>query len=455
MKFLASLLAICCAAQALIAQAAPKASGSEAEGQVFAPFVSRISAEVKNDLIKITWIDSRDAIGPVYVYRSTADFLKTGIPGSGKPIEVPRGAQSYIDQVDAAGTWHYFVAASNEKGTKYEVLIPFGNVLSVSVVPLATQEAVAVGAANAGAAQAGAGSAAAAPSSKPGAEAAKASTAQAISISGISASVEEDAVRIKYVSDSLEKTPLLYRSAQPLRRIQDLLDAVIAQAGSVGGNFLDYPVPGIQYYYAIIYEEDLKRGAVNIISGKNATVVPVEVSAGRYRIGLPGPMSEIRTMPLPLIAVQTIVPGAGFAAFDAAVQVPLSLEASKAVSQLSMKTKPRLPPDKKPRAFAQDLAAPAGGEEDALRSIVQGPFARKDWKTAADEFSKYLSLPRTANSEARARFYLGQAFYFSGRMRESLFEFLLVQNQYPGEASEWLQAVLPRLPLDSGASGAS
>jgi hypothetical protein len=453
MKFLASLLAICCAAQALIAQAAPKASESEAEGQVFAPFVSRISAEVKNDLIKITWIDSRDAIGPVYVYRSTADFLKTGIPGSVKPIEVPRGAQSYIDQVDAAGTWHYFVAASNEKGTKYEVLIPFGNVLAVSVTPLATQEAVAVGAANAS--SSGAGADAVAGAGKPGPEAAKASTAQAVSISGISASVEEDAVRISYASESPEKTPLLYRSAQPLRRIQDLLDAVIAQAGTVGGYFLDYPVPGIQYYYAIIYEEDLKRGAVNIVSGKNATVVPVEVSAGRYRIGLPGPMSEIRTMPLPLIAVQTIVPGAGFAAFDAAVQVPLSLEASKAVSQLSMKTKPRLPPDKKPRAFAQDLAAPAGGEEDALRSIVQGPFARKDWKTAADEFSKYLSLPRTANSEARARFYLGQALYFSGRMRESLFEFLLVQNQYPGEASEWLQAVLPRLPLDSGASGAS
>ncbi len=443
MKFLWSFLAVCCSAQVLIAQAAPKSPQAEAEGQVFAPFVSRISAEVKNDMVKITWIDSRDAAGPVYVYRSTSDFLKAGIPVSGKPIEVPRGAQSYIDQVDAAGTWHYFLAASDEKGTKYQVLIPFGNVLSVSVTPLATQEAAAVSAANSS--SSGAGRDAAAGPAKPGTEAAKAGTAQAVSISGINASVEEDAVRIGYASESPEKTPLLYRSAQPLRRIQDLLDAVIAQAGTIGGSFLDYPVPGIPYYYAVIYEEDLKGGAVAILAGKNATVAPVEVSAGRYRIGLPGPISEIRTMPLPLIAVQTIVPGAGFAAFDTAVQAPLSLEASKAIAQLSVKAKPRLPPDKKPRAFAQDLAAPAGGEEDALRSIVQGPFARKDWKTAADEFSKYLSLPRSANSEARARFYLGQAFYFNGRMRESLFEFLLVQNQYPGEASEWLQAVLPRL----------
>ncbi len=153
-------------------------------------------------------------------------------------------------------------------------------------------------------------------------------------------------------------------------------------------------------------------------------------------------------MPLPLMSVQSAVPPSGVL-MDASSVLPqalaLSAEAAKAVASLPPPLKRIERAEKRPRAFSEDLEAPAGGEEYTLRSVVQGPFARKDWTAAAEQLEKFLSLPRSARAEGRARFYLGQSYYFSGNMRNALFQFLLVQTNYPGEASEWIQAVLPRL----------
>jgi TolA-binding protein len=53
-----------------------------------------------------------------------------------------------------------------------------------------------------------------------------------------------------------------------------------------------------------------------------------------------------------------------------------------------------------------------------------------------------LTLPRSSSAEGRARFYLGQAYYYSGKYREALFEFLLIRDVFPAEGSEWVQAAL-------------
>jgi TolA-binding protein len=99
-------------------------------------------------------------------------------------------------------------------------------------------------------------------------------------------------------------------------------------------------------------------------------------------------------------------------------------------------------PSKKPRVFAVDLKSPAGGEESALFQIVKEYFEKRDWENSRIALLHYLSLPRSAEVEARARFYLGQAWYFTGNYREALFEFLSVQNLHPVEANIWIDAIL-------------
>jgi TolA-binding protein len=76
---------------------------------------------------------------------------------------------------------------------------------------------------------------------------------------------------------------------------------------------------------------------------------------------------------------------------------------------------------------------------------VQGSFGSRNWDRAAEELKRFLDLPRSGKGEHKARFYLGQCYYFAGKNREALFEFLTAQEQFPGEASPWVQAVLRRL----------
>jgi len=386
---------------------------------VFAPFVTRISAEFNESGLHLSWQDSLDVQGPVYIYRTEQD-TRTPVETE---IEVPYGVQSYIDKAEEETVLDYFIVASDLNGRRYAIKLPYSNSLTLTVPRLDSSEALLLGDA--------------------------VSTNQDLSVSDgfkyLRSEVQGDAVLLSFAAENTDKSLVIYRSSQEILDVQDLLEAVIIQAGNIHSPFVDYPVPGIPYYYAIIYEDDLKSGRIQLESGKNTSLVPAEVPAGRYRVGLPGPRSDVRSMPLPLISVYTAVPHAGLGISVPADPVSLSIEAQKAVSSLELPSRIRDSAEKTPRAFSQDLLEPAGGEDYTLRSIVQGSFAKRDWSRAIDELSRFLSLPRTAEAESRARFYLGQAYYFTGNLSASLFEFLLVQTIYPKETYEWIQAVLPGL----------
>jgi hypothetical protein len=392
------------------------ASSFDAE-RVFAPFVSKIAVAEKDGKVALTWTDSRDAAGQVIVYRSDQPISAERISRLEQLAEVPYGAQSYIDKPPRSATWRYFVAATDASGVRYDVVLPYGN--SVEIRVDLAEAAPAEG-----------------DSKKPTEH----------NVSGVNAQVQGDSVRITFRAAQTVSNILVYRSASPLNETRDLLDAVIIQSTPAAAAIvIDYPVPGIGYFYALVPEEDLKGGSIALIPGLNATTVPVEVPPGRYRVGLPGPPHDLRSMPLPLISLDAAMPSGAVGPQPPANPVPLSAAASKAVSELLGPVVQAKYPERRPRAFPQDLETPVGGEEYALRSIVQGAFAKREWEDAAKQIARYLSLSRTPATEARAHYYLGQSYFFSGRFSEALFEFLLVQSQYHAEAQEWIDAILPRL----------
>jgi TolA-binding protein len=45
----------------------------------------------------------------------------------------------------------------------------------------------------------------------------------------------------------------------------------------------------------------------------------------------------------------------------------------------------------------------------------------------------------------RARFYLGETYYFSGEAGKALVEFLAVQSRFPQETSLWIRSSLDKL----------
>lgn len=393
-----------------------------AQNSVFAPFVSRLTIEAKNNLIRLMWKDSADARGPVYVYRSKTPFESSLVPLPPNPVAVPYGAGSYIDEIEEPGTWHYIVIASSADGKRYEVVIPLGNTISILVnqgivgelavvedqVPVPPR------------------------TPRPG-------------IESISASVHGGAVSVNFRTDGSAKTPVLYRSVQELKNPQDLLRAVIVQSG-VTSPFIDYPVPGIPYFYSVVYEEDLAQGNIHIAPGINTTRNPIEIPLNTLSAQMSGTRNDLRSMPLPIISTSNLVAGINNLP-ELPTPVPLSPEAAKAASEVTAnrQIKNREQFKKFPKVFAEDMDSSSRGADYALKTIVQGSFSKRDWQTAKNELTQYLTIPRTTEAEARARFYLGQCHYFTALAQEALFEFLLVQNSYEKEANEWIQASLVML----------
>ena len=393
------------------------------EDGIFSPFVTQLTAETRNNLVRLSWTDSRDVRGPVYVFRSAYPF--TGPETSAlRPVEIPYGTQSYVDETEGAGSFYYFVAASDAGGQRYDIFIPYTNTATAfftapSLMENQNQPSVSQRTA----------------SNQNNTENIRPSET---AISSLTAIAEGEGIILSFTASGTPKSTVLYRNTQPITRIQDLLSAVIVQSGIISP-FIDYPAPGAAFYYALLFEEDISRGTVQIQPGRNATINPVMIGAR-----IPDAPAGMRSMPLPSLSIQRTSPGSDIYS-EAPIPVPLRSETVSALDRLQSSSRavsPNPPPPKRPRVFARDLEVPSGGEESILRTIVQGPFITREWQSAQDDLLLYLSLPRTAATEARARFYLGQTYYYAGKNRDALIEFLFVQARYPEEANEWIEAVL-------------
>jgi hypothetical protein len=201
-----------------------------------------------------------------------------------------------------------------------------------------------------------------------------------------------------------------------------------------GPPFVDNPVPGIPYYYAVIPEEELIRGTAAILPGVNATTSPIETPTEN-----PGGTASTRAVPLPLISLPSAIPDT-LVFEETPRQGELSGEAERALDNIPVYQ--RNPAAlKNSHIFPQDMEI-TGGEDYLLSSIIQGSFSAKEWNTAQDEIIRFLSVSRSRTSEARARYYLGQCYYFNYAPREALFEFLQARPVYPNETAEWIQACL-------------
>jgi hypothetical protein len=383
----------------------------------FMPHVSGIRAESRNNLIRISWVDSPEARGPVYIYRSARPF-RGSIPPNSRPVVVRYGEQSFIDDTDDMENLYYYVVASDTSGRRFDTILPQINSTNVNL------------AASPSAGASPPSSATASPEEKP---VQKIDERQVVGVSNLRARQDGDRVIITFDIFGPRKNAVLYRSIQPLRQPYDLLNAVIVQSG-VTSPFVDSPVPGLSWYYAVIFEDEVAVGNVGIRVGGNATSSAVIIPDD-------GIMERpLRPIPLPVMTTSNAMPE-GYYLSERPGFIPMSGQTQRMIE--TSKVPPPSPPAlKNPRVFAVDLQAPTGGEESALFQIVKEYFEKRDWEGSRLSLLQYLSLPRSKDVEARARFYLGQALYFTGDYKGALFEFLSIKSLHPIEANIWIDAIL-------------
>ena len=374
----------------------------------YQPHVSQIKAESRNNLIRLTWADSPDAKGPVFIFRSTRPFSGS-VPPNIRPVTVRYGEQYYIDDTEDIDYLFYFIAASDTAGKRHDIILPQTNSINVNISGTARPV--------------------------PPAETAPARPAPSAAqgISNIRARQDGEKVVITFDAPVPRKNAVLYRSMQPIRQSHDLLNAVIVRSG-VDASFTDFPVSGITWYYALIHEDEISGGKIGINPGVNATISAVTITGGEKT------ERTLRPIPLPVFS-GNLMPDGFFLDDVQRPKQPLS-ETSELMLR-NTRMPPKAPLDlKKARIFTIDTQPSSGGGDAALFQIVNDFFEKKEWDEARSGFIHYLSLPRSRDAEVRARFYLGQTLYFTGNYKDALFEFLSIRTVYPQEVNSWVDAVL-------------
>jgi hypothetical protein len=382
-------------------------AGISAQTREYVPYVSGISVEARNNLIRLTWVDSPDARGPVFIFRSTRPFSGI-IPANIRPVIVRYGEQYFVDDIDDMENLYYFVAASDASGQRFDIILPWINSISL-IIPQMQEDTSVTGL--------------------------TVPQEAAESIHNITAVQDGERVIITFIASEmdLERNAILYRSTNPIQQPQDLLNAVIVQS-AIRSPFVDFPVPGLSWFYAIIYEDEISSGNMGIRPGINATVSAVTIYSDQNQ------ERSLRPIPLPILTLRNTLPDNFFIA-DIPGEIPLSIESRNMLRGTQMPVKVPLEL-RRPRIFSVDLVAPTGGEESALFQIIMEYFVKFEWENSRVSLQHYLSLPRSREIEARARFYLGQSLYYTGNYREALMEFLSFRSFHLAEANTWIEAVL-------------
>jgi len=305
-----------------------------AENLVFSPFVSGIEARISGKRVNLNWVDSPDVKGNVYIYRSREPFKDYTDHSASKIGEVQYGIENYIDRAPDEGKWYYLAAAS-EDGKTFDMVIPYKNMTEVTITPVPAPpyssaspyrdtvevliqgnspvskassyglpetsihryeeelnsqkrelaQAVQSIAGTAPAAQGtgNSGNLNGAPAQGGGANSAgygvaaapRTAPAKATALTGLSAVINGNSIYISFLSGSPNKKVILYRSNQPIISLRDLLTAEIVQLPGAKSPYIDSGVPGLPYYYAVVYEEDIRDGTAAIFPGFNSTISPV------------------------------------------------------------------------------------------------------------------------------------------------------------------------------------
>lgn len=363
-----------------------------------APVISGLSATVRGDDVLLSWDEEPPSILENVILRDQRPITAATYLSAERRGTIARGVRSFTDSIGPTGSYYYAILSIGTDGTAYDFFLPANN-------------ATLVGLSVAG--------------NEPHAE-----------LSGFEPMVRDDAVIITWNNANRPSNLVLYRSTAPFSGIGSLAQAlVLSSFQDTGGPYVDYPLPGVPYYYAVVGESQVRSGKVSFVEGVNTNRVPVEVPSGFAKFQKSA-FPAVRPVPLPwLNPWKELSPQPwGF-----------SKETERMIDALAKRETRPNKVDRDARVFLVDTVPAGSGEEFALAGIVSRHILTKDWNVGIRELGKFLAIRRTPAVQGRARFYLGQALFFSGRYREALMEFLVAQNHYPVQSREWVQYVLDRM----------
>lgn len=400
---------------ALVGLPAQDAEGSR--GGVFAPFVSRLDVMPQGEEVALTWRDSPDLRGGYQILRSTEPISSGNYADARVAGRVPPGEESFLDRPGVAGQYYYAVAGEMVTGAIYPIFIPFRN---------ATAQPVTV-------------------------EPAPPPQERAASINDISAVAEENSVNLTFSASKEGRNLVVYRSTKAIDSLEVVTEATrLATLPSSEEGFVDYPVPGVDYFYGVFDSELVALGLLEFAPQSNVTAEPVGLPLAVAR--QPAPEALERTMrrrPLPLLSLNREIETGRLIGSQRQPPLPEPQElSSETVAALgTLRGKGEGPAQEEPRLviLPEERIRADKGPDFTLATIVNGTLRREDWAEGQELLENFRTLPLDEDITARVHFYLGQSHFFQGDYRTAFLEFLLARDHYFSATEPWLDTILERL----------
>jgi hypothetical protein len=251
-------------------------------------------------------------------------------------------------------------------------------------------------------------------------------------------------IEVTFASSDPRRDLLLFWGTAPMSTAEDLLRATATAQLDGGTVRYGVPVPpGMDWWFAVLDAGLYKVGGVPLVAGENATTRGVRVPAAAAPP--PAAASPGRILPLPSLQLGVEV-GTGRRMEPGRMpDIPAEREVSPATALAIAELLRAAGPAARPILKVQVLRGKLAEVDPSLQGVAAGPLAGADWLLAEKKLKDYLSIRRTPELRALARFYLGQAYWFLGRPREAFFEFLGCEDVLPRESRAWQDACLSEL----------
>lgn len=239
----------------------------------------------------------------------------------------------------------------------------------------------------------------------------------------------------------------VFRTEEPAAFFSDPDSLVpIAKLAKDSASFTDNVPDYKDYYYAVIALTEKGRYDI-VIPSVNATVNGVRPRLPRKNAAKDTsasvqeklyPEGAVRETPLPYIDLIESVNENKRTAMGRSARAQARLLAGSAETMHKMLS---------PYVFEEDLISPDGGDDYLLFDVLKTTFIKRKYADAETELLRLLATNRSEAVTSRARFYLGESYYFRGNYADAVNAFLYAADAYPSLAKKWIDSSLDFMQL--------
>ncbi len=395
------------------------AQNSSSNQTIYAPYPTNIRVGIQGTTVVITWTDSPDHTGAYNVYKYTkmpdaSNFKNAELLG-----KVDKGIQQFFYTITDTNSYYFFILPINTQNQVVEIFIPLQN---YTIIPIRNESVY--------------------ETPKPVQKSTSATISDFTAIAGIKS------VDIKFSINNYSGKLFLYRSQKSFVNEISLIEAVqihvfeVNQAGSGILSVSDMPFPGIQYYWAVVTEQELAMQKVTFSDRKNTMLEGASIAlmtASASADSMP------RYAPLPIMqAANIFLPSQKIAIFD------FSATAQKNISIVLQQSR-YIAENKVPSVQYVHKKFPASlyTEASILGQTAEKYFTTNQYIELVREMDNFLAIPRSNEGRAAALLYRAQANTLLGNFQSALLDAVIAYQVFPAESDVWIDYLI-RAIMKSG-----